>query len=195
MSPPKRRYAPPPPEGASALGRPGGAQSLNLATLARRLAALIYESLLLVAVVFAANFALLPLVTPSRAGKAAELVVPALPERVALFWLMFAVLAAYFVWCWSNGRRTLAMKTWRLALARRDGGAVTPRSALARYLACWIGPGLALGAYAVLSLYGYGAHAAWLVAFNFLWAFVDRERQFLHDRVAGTRIVNDGATG
>ena len=27
---------------------------------------------------------------------------------------LFAVLAAYFVWCWSNGRRTLAMKTWRL---------------------------------------------------------------------------------
>jgi uncharacterized RDD family membrane protein YckC len=27
------------------------------------------------------------------------------------------------------------------------------------------------------------------VAFNFLWAFVDPERQFLHDRIAGTRIV------
>jgi hypothetical protein len=27
------------------------------------------------------------------------------------------------------------------------------------------------------------------VAFNFLWAFVDRDRQFLHDRIAATRIV------
>jgi uncharacterized RDD family membrane protein YckC len=167
---------------------------LSLASLPRRFAALVYESLLLVAVVFAANFALLPLVTPGRAGKAAELVVPALPERIALFWLTFAVLAAYFVWCWSGGRRTLAMKTWRLALARKDDDAVTPRTALLRYLACWIGPALALAGYFALLRWGYGAHALWLVAFNFLWAFVDRERQFLHDRVAGTRIVNAGAT-
>lgn len=167
-----------------------------MAPLPRRAAALVYESLLLVAVVFAANFALLPIVTPGRAGKAAELVVPALAERVALFWLTFAVLAAYFVWCWSNGRRTLALKTWRLALARKDGGTVVPRTALLRYLGCWVGPALALVAYAALAPHGYGAHATWLVAFNFLWAFVDRERQFLHDRVAGTRIVMaSGAPG
>lgn len=141
------------------------------------------------AVLFAANFALLPLVTPSR-GK--ELLVPGLAERVLLFCILFAVLAAYFVWCWSNGRRTLAMKTWRLRLVRAADGAVpTPRLALSRYLAAWIGPALAVAAYAVLSRYGWGAHAAWLVALNFLWAFVDPDRQFLHDRVAGTRIVMD----
>ena len=139
------------------------------------------------AVLFAAGFLLLPLITPTRAN---ELVVPALPERVALFCLLFAILAAYFVWCWSNGRRTLAMKTWRLRLVRADGGVVTSKAALARYLATWIGPALALLAYLVLSRFGWGAHAAWLVAFNFLWAFVDRDRLFLHDRVAGTRIVS-----
>jgi uncharacterized RDD family membrane protein YckC len=142
--------------------------------------------LLLVAVVFAANFALLPFVTPTRGN---ELALPGLPERVALFCIVFAVLAAYFVWCWSNGRRTLAMKTWKLRLVRADGSAVTPKVALLRYLATWIGPGLAVAAYAALSRYGWGAHAAWLVAFNFLWAFVDRDRLFLHDRVAGTRLV------
>ena len=36
------------------------------------------------------------------------------------------------------------------------------------------------------------ALAAWLLVVNFLWAFVDPERQFLHDRIAGTRIVTDG---
>ena len=164
---------------------------MSLASLPRRFAALVYESLLLVAVVFAANFALLPLVTPGRAGKAAELVVPALPERIALFWLTFAVLAAYFVWCWSNGRRTLAMKTWKLRLVRADGGAVTPRIALLRYLAAWIGPALAVAGYLALARHGWGAYAAWLVAFNFLWAFIDRERLFLHDRVARTRIGSE----
>ena len=29
----------------------------------------------------------------------------------------------------------------------------------------------------------------------FLWALVDRERQFLHDRLAGTRIINDEGGG
>ena len=124
--------------------------------------------------------------TPTRGG---ELVLPGLPERVALFCLLFAVLAAYFVWCWSGGRRTLAMKTWKLRLVRADGSVVTPKVALLRYLATWIGPGLAVAAYAFLARHGLGAHAAWLVAFNFLWAFVDRDRLFLHDRVAGTRIV------
>jgi uncharacterized RDD family membrane protein YckC len=103
--------------------------------------------------------------------------------------MLFAVLAAYFVWCWSGGRRTLAMKTWKLRLMRADGSTVTPKVALLRYLATWIGPGLAVAAYALLASHGWGAHAAWLVAFNFLWAFVDRDRLFLHDRVAGTRIV------
>jgi uncharacterized RDD family membrane protein YckC len=129
---------------------------------------------------------LLPFVTPTRGT---ELVLPGLPERVALFCALFAVLAAYFVWCWSGGRRTLAMKTWKLRLMRADGTAVTPKVALLRYLAAWIGPGLAVAAYALLARHGLGAHAAWLVAFNFLWAFVDRDRLFLHDRVAVTRIV------
>lgn len=159
---------------------------IEAASLKRRLAALVYELLLLVAVLFAANFLLLPLITPRREH---ELAVPGLPERVALFCLLFAILAAYFVWCWSNGRRTLAMKTWKLRLVRADGGAVAPKIALLRYLATWIGPALAVAAYAVLARQGWGAHAAWLVAFNFLWALVDRDRLFLHDRIAGTRIV------
>ena len=159
------------------------------ATLKRRFAALMYEGLLVVAIVLATNFALLPFVTPHRTGTPEILVVPALPERVALFWLVFAVLAAYFVWCWSNGRRTLPMKTWRLRLTTQSGAMLTPKIALLRYLACWIGPALAVAAYVALARIGYGAHAAWLVAFNFLWAFIDRDRQFLHDRIAGTRIV------
>jgi len=163
--------------------------SLVRASFARRFASLLYESLLLVAVIFAANFVLLPFVTPGRAGKADALVVPALPERIALFWLLFGVLAAYFVWCWSNGRRTLPMKTWRLRLVRADGSVLPPKTALLRYLAAWVGPLLALAAYMALSRIGLGAHGLWLVAFNFLWAAVDPERQFLLDRLAGTRIV------
>ena len=65
------------------------------------------------------------------------------------------------------------MKTWRLALVLANGAPVPPRSALMRYLATWIGPALALAAYGALHPLGLSAHAAWLVGFNFLWAFVD----------------------
>jgi uncharacterized RDD family membrane protein YckC len=145
--------------------------------------------LLVVAIVFVASFLALPLISPGHSATVEALTVPALPERVALFLMLFAILAWYFVWSWTGGRRTLPMKTWRLKLVLANGQPLMAKVALLRYLAAWIGPVLSLAAYAVLHRYGYGAHALWLIAFNFLWAFVDPERQFLHDRIAGTRIV------
>ncbi|MDH5210391.1 MAG: RDD family protein, partial [Betaproteobacteria bacterium] len=76
---------------------------------------------------------------------------------------LIAVFAAYFLWCWLRGGQTLAMKAWRIRLIE-----VTPRKALLRFL-------LAL----VLVPTGVGV----------AWALVDRDRQFLHDRMAGTRLV------
>ena len=162
---------------------------LACAGLPRRLGALLYELLLLVAIVFVAGFLALPLISPSRSRSVDALTVPALPERVALFCLLFAIAAWYFVWSWTGGRRTLPMKTWRLRLVLANGRPLPAKVALLRYLAAWIGPALALAAYAALHRYGLGAHALWLIAFNFLWALVDPDRQFLHDRIAGTRIV------
>lgn len=37
------------------------------------------------------------------------------------------------------------------------------------------------------------AHAFWLLGVNFLWAFLHRGRQFLHDRIAGSRVTSDGS--
>lgn len=160
-----------------------------------RFAALAYEALLLTAVVFIAGFIALPLVTPGHSGMAATLAVPDVPQRVALFCILFGVLAWYSVASWSGGRRTLPMKTWRLGLVMADGRPVTRKAALLRYLAAWIGPALAIAAYKLLDLADLGAQAAWLVAFNFLWSFVDVDRQFLHDRIAGTRIVRTPPPG
>jgi uncharacterized RDD family membrane protein YckC len=168
---------------------------LPLASLARRYGALLYELLLLTAIVFVVSFVLLPLVTPGHAGSAQSLSVPAVPERVALFCLLFSGVAAYFVWSWSDGRRTLPMKTWRLQLVAVSGTPLSRKTALLRYLATWIGPVLALAVFALLHRAGFGAHALWLVAFNFLWGFVDRDRQFLHDRIAGSRIVLERKVG
>src|SRR5437868_15059581 len=75
---------------------------------------------------------------------------------------ILAVLAAYFLWCWLRGGQTLAMRAWRIRLVE-----VTPRKALVRFLL-----------------------AAALLPVSILWALVDRDRQFLHDRLAGTRLID-----
>jgi uncharacterized RDD family membrane protein YckC len=91
------------------------------------------------------------------------------PGMHALFrvWLLL-VLGVYFIYCWRRGQ-TLAMKTWRLRLVDSGGALPSTRQAVARYLLAVLGLGL-LGA-------------------GFLWALVDPQRQFLHDRLVGTRIV------
>jgi uncharacterized RDD family membrane protein YckC len=157
--------------------------------LARRLAAALYEALLLTAVLFVVNFLLLPLISPEKAPVAHSLTVPDLPTRVILFCAMFGVAAIYFVWCWTGGRRTLPMKTWRIRLVDRHAASLTYETAFVRYLAAWIGPALALVTYVFLRPLDLGGVAAVPLALNYLAAFVDPEKQFLHDRIAGTRIV------
>lgn len=83
---------------------------------------------------------------------------------------IFLVLGAYFAWFWSHRGQTPAMSTWRIRLVDvPTGGPVSLARALLRYLLSWPS----------LLLFGVGV----------LWALVDRDRQFLHDRLAGTRIV------
>ena len=172
-------------------GTPPQRESLPArASLARRLAALAYESLLLGAVLIAVGFAAAPLVSPAGPGPGpAAIPLPSAPARIAFFVLLFVVGAAYFGWSWTGGRRTLPMQTWRLRLVQTDGGAVTAGAGIRRYLAFWIGPAVAIAAYVALRPMGHARLALCLLAINYLWALVDRDRQFLHDRIAGTRLL------
>lgn len=159
----------------------------ELAPLARRYASFCYEGLLLAAVVLVVGFLTLPSMPAGNLG--GVLVSPPLAARVLSACLVFGATGLYFTWSWSGGRRTLPMKTWRLALVRAGGGAVDTRTAVVRYLGAWIGPVASLAAHAALQPANLGAHAAWFVALGYLWPIVDSDRQFLHDRIAGTRIV------
>jgi len=126
----------------------------------RRLAAMTYEALLLSGVVA------ITLIFP-------HLLIGAFAHQIAapvLLWAhLFLILLAYFVGFWSYGGQTLSMKTWRIRLVTKTGEAIRPAQAMQRFLWCW--PSFALG--------GIGL----------IWAFFDRDRQFLHDRLAGTRLV------
>jgi uncharacterized RDD family membrane protein YckC len=144
---------------------------------------MLYESVLLFAVMLAATS--LFQLAAGPAGFAGW-------RRHALHGYLLAVFAAYFMWCWLRGGQTLAMKAWRIRLVGPEGGRVTPRAALLRFAFAT----LFIGGFllAVLAALAYGV--AW-VAFVTLslagvglgWALFDRDRQFLHDRLAGTRLV------
>ena len=83
------------------------------------------------------------------------------PLRLALQVYLLSVAAVYFVWSWSGGRRTLAMRTWRLRLVDARGNSPDARTALVRFLVL------------VLSL-PIGAAGFW-------WALVDRDRLYLRN--------------
>ena len=82
---------------------------------------------------------------------------------------LFLVFGIYFIACWSRGGRTLAMQTWRIRIVGREGAPIGAGRAALRYVLAWV------------SLLPFGA--------GFFWACVDRDGQFLHDRLAGTRMV------
>ena len=130
----------------------------------RRLASLFYESLLLLGV-WAATFMLPHLALGMAFGIA-------LPGPVLVLHI-FAVFGAYFVWNWRHGGQTLAMQTWKLQLVMADGTPPPLSRLLLRYVIAWA------------SLIFCGA--------GLLWALFDRDRQFLHDRLAGTRIAFSAA--
>jgi len=154
------------------------------AGIGRRFGAVVYETLVVAAIALVAGFAFAPFVSPA-AGPSGPLVVPEGWGRVVGLVGLVAVLAVHFVWGWTGGRRTLPMKTWRLALVDAAGAPPAVTRALARYAAAWLGPMAAVALVgATHSRYG------WLVlALPWAWAFVDPARRFLHDRIAGTRLV------
>lgn len=82
---------------------------------------------------------------------------------------LFVVIGIYFIWCWAKTGQTLPMKTWRLRVITVDGHPLSPSHAVLRYSLAW---------------------ASFLTAgIGFFWAFADKDRQFLHDRLARTKIV------
>ena len=55
-----------------------------------------------------------------------------------------------------------------------------------------VGVSVLIAAYLALRPYGHRRWALALLAANYVWAWVDRDRRFLHDRLAGTRLVRTG---
>ena len=125
----------------------------------RRLAALVYDSMLLAGVLF--MFTLV--VSIIRGGRAVE---------PGTWWFQLALVAIgvlFFTWFWAHGGQTLGMRAWRLRIVMANGNAVGWRAALARF--------------------GAGLLAALPAGLGFWWAAIDRDGRGWHDRLSGTRLL------
>jgi len=120
---------------------------------------MLYESLILVAVLFIASF-VFHLVFRDTGS---------VFFRPAFQLYLLVVAGIYFIWFWTHGGQTLPMQTWKLRVISADGGHLNLKQALARYL------------FAVIGIFLFGC--------GIFWALFDRDGFFLHDRLAGTRIV------
>jgi len=129
------------------------------APLARRLAALVYDALLVGGLLFVFTL----IVVLLRGGRAID------PDTL---WYRASLVAVAFVFCgafWTRGGQTLGMRAWRIRVVALDGRTLSwPRAAL-RFAASWL--------------------ALLPAGLGYWWALFDPERRCWHDRLSATRVI------
>ncbi len=129
------------------------------AGLVRRYVACLYELLSLIAIWFFCAFVFVML------NGHIEIAM----ERLLLQITLWVVTGIYLVTCWVKTGQTLAAQAWKIKLVNADNTLLTYKKACVRYLL------------ATLSLCCFGL--------GFLWAVVDKEHLFLHDRLMNTLLI------
>ncbi|HEU4669977.1 MAG TPA: RDD family protein [Dyella sp.] len=151
-----------------------------------RLVALVYDLLIVVAIMLVANMIGLALTGGHLLDE---------HQHLAAWWFPFfeaACVGGYFVASWRRGGQTVGMRPWRLRVVAGHDGAAAPLGRLLLRLAVAALPLLALGLTQALglrqaALVALAAWAAW-----FAVALVDPRRRALHDLVAGTEVRRAG---
>ena len=162
---------------------PAPAERMPTPALWRRMACFVYEGVLLFGVVMATGL-LYAAVTGQR---------NAMFGRHGLQAAVFVVLGLYFSWFWSHGGQTVAMKAWRIRLVCADGSPVSIGRAIARYLAGWLWFAPALLSLQLTESAGGAKIFAGLCVGVIAYAALTplhADRQFWHDAVCGTRLVD-----
>jgi uncharacterized RDD family membrane protein YckC len=131
----------------------------------RRFAALLYDALLIAALLMVYT-AMAMLATRGQA-----LLTDAIGAWAYLYQAgLVVVTGAYFIFNWVHSGQTLGMRAWHLHAVDHHGKRLTVGPAVRRFMC------------AVL---------AWVpAALGVLWLYADRERLALHDRLSGTRILH-----
>ncbi|MFA7624968.1 MAG: RDD family protein [Pusillimonas sp.] len=150
----------------------------------RRFACMMYEGVLLFGVIFLAAY-IFDTLTQSRTG---------LTFRAGRQAVVFIAIGIYFLACWRYGGQTLPMKTWNVRLIDRDGKTPPFMRLVLRYLLVWVVPLIFAGIiWLLVQLTSYSS-IYMLIVFApftlFFWTWFDPDKQFLHDRMLGTRLIS-----
>lgn len=129
-------------------------------TLIRRVAAMLYDGLLILALLFLST---LPFIAV-RGGEPVEA-----NENLLYQLILILVIYGFFVGFWTRSGRTLGMQSWRLQLETFAGGRPSLGTATLRFFA------------AILSWLPFGL--------GFFWQLWDKDKLTWHDRISKTRIV------
>ncbi|MGR4066748.1 RDD family protein [Halomonas sp. LR3S48] len=138
------------------------------AGLGRRLGAMLYDALLVLAIwilITVLHVVFVRLVL----GLDAELVGQGAPQRLTLQLALLIGAFVFFAFSWMRGGMTLGMQAWRLRVQTRSGHSITLSQSLVRYLVAWLS----------LAAFGLG----------YLWVLFDTERRSWPDIASGTRVV------
>ncbi|MCH9694925.1 MAG: RDD family protein [Gammaproteobacteria bacterium] len=128
-------------------------------SLLRRTAAMLYDALLILALLFLSTLPFIAL----RGGEPVER-----GDNLIYQLVLAVVVFAFFVGFWTRSGRTLGMQSWRLQLETEDGERASPGAATIRF---------------------FGALLSWLpLGLGFFWSLWDKDKLAWHDRLSGTRI-------
>jgi uncharacterized RDD family membrane protein YckC len=143
---------------------------------------MLYEAIVLAALLLLASLPFAILVPDTVSGWTRRL--------LQLYFVV--VLGLYFCHFWLKGGQTLAMQTWHIRLTGGADG-LTRRQAVLRFLlVCLLFIPVAMLMVLFTKYRGQFIWLPWLALpaiASILWARFDPDRQFLHDRVLGTRLV------
>ncbi|MBT8145539.1 MAG: RDD family protein [Gammaproteobacteria bacterium] len=139
------------------------------AGLFRRLAALLYDGFLVVAIWMLVGL-VLQLIFGTEGNRLEDGVVQTDPVMgTVLFAAMLISATVFYLWFWCKSGQTLGMLAWRIRVQDYKGQLLTPGRALLRLLLAWPS----------FFLFGLG----------YLWLFVDKDHDAAHDRLSKTRVV------
>ncbi len=129
-------------------------------SLFRRVAAMLYDGLLILALLFLATLPFIAI----RGGEPVE------GNENRLYQLLLGVVIySFYVGFWVHSGRTLGMQSWRLQLETKDGSEIGIATATIRFFA------------ALLSFVPVGL--------GYFWSLWDKDKLTWHDRISKTRIV------
>lgn len=172
--------------------QPSPAQAAIAPALLRRLACLVYEGVLLFGIVMAAGL-VYSVVTGQR---------HALHGMHGMQIWIFVVLGVYFIGFWTRRGQTLPMQTWQIRLVNAsDGELPSLARATLRYVLAWVWFLPALAIVQLAGLKSMGALSGVLLLGLLTYAALSRlhpQRQFWHDAICGTRLIdlrNSGFAG